>query len=302
MLTIFSTPKPFRGHINIIQRNAIKSWKLLHPDVEIILIGDDDGAAELCREFGIRHEPRVRRNPSGAVYLDEILDRGQRLASHPVTCYVNCDIILMSDFKDAVSRVASSHSRFLIIGRRWDTDITEPWDFSQPTWEVGLRSIVSECGLLSGGHSSDYFVFPRGIYDRTPPMVIARCWWDNWLIWKAKSIGAAVVDATREVVAIHQNHDYSYHPDGILGTLWGEDSMENRRLAGGKWHLYTLDEATHKLTPKGVRYNWRHSLGPVERNLWRPVWRHLWLSLLDVTRPIRHLLGLRQGMLVRPRK
>ena len=59
MLTIFSTPKPFVGHIDIIQRNAIKSWTLLHPDVEVILFGDEEGAAEVCQEFGIRHEPEV---------------------------------------------------------------------------------------------------------------------------------------------------------------------------------------------------------------------------------------------------
>jgi hypothetical protein len=31
MLTFFTTAKPFRGHHGIIQRNALKSWTLLHP-------------------------------------------------------------------------------------------------------------------------------------------------------------------------------------------------------------------------------------------------------------------------------
>lgn len=30
MLTIFATPKPFQGHVGIIQRNAIGSWVRLH--------------------------------------------------------------------------------------------------------------------------------------------------------------------------------------------------------------------------------------------------------------------------------
>ena len=62
MLTVFSTAKSFHGHSGIIQRNALKSWTLLHPDVEVILFGDEDGAAETCRDLGIRHEPKVRRN------------------------------------------------------------------------------------------------------------------------------------------------------------------------------------------------------------------------------------------------
>ena len=45
MLTFFSTPKPFVGHIDVIQRNALRSWRQIHPDIEILLFGDDAGAA-----------------------------------------------------------------------------------------------------------------------------------------------------------------------------------------------------------------------------------------------------------------
>ena len=79
MLTLFTTAKPFRGHSGIIQRNALKSWTLLHPDVEIILFGDDEGAAEVCAEYGLRHEPHVERNEHGTKRLDYIFDRRKRL-------------------------------------------------------------------------------------------------------------------------------------------------------------------------------------------------------------------------------
>jgi len=295
MLTIFSTPKPFVGHINIIQRNAIKSWTLLHPDVEVILFGDEEGAAEVCEEFGLQHEPEVKRSPSGAKYLNFIFDRAQAIARHEIVCYVNCDIMLMRDFWNSVSKVAQAHTLFLMAGRRWDTDITEAWDFSLPTWEVELRSYVSQHGRLQGVNTIDYFAFRCRMYQRNPPMVIGRCWWDNWLIWKAKDLGADVVDATREITAVHQNHNYSYHPDGFLGTLQGDEAMENYRLAGGKWRLNTLLDATHKLTPEGERRNWGHSFMPVKRNLGIP----LWFSILNATRPIRHRLGLREGCLAK---
>ena len=61
-------------------------------------------------------------------------------------------------------------------------------------------------------------------------------------------------------MAVHQNHDYSYHPDGFLGTLNGEEAMENKRLAGGKWHIYTMLEATHRLEAGGEKRNWHDSL------------------------------------------
>ena len=34
MLTLVSTAKPFRGHFGLIQRNAIRSWAMLHPKPE----------------------------------------------------------------------------------------------------------------------------------------------------------------------------------------------------------------------------------------------------------------------------
>ena len=48
MLTFFTTAKPFKGHSAIIQRNALKSWTLLDPDIEVILFGDEEGAAEVA--------------------------------------------------------------------------------------------------------------------------------------------------------------------------------------------------------------------------------------------------------------
>ena len=41
MITFFATPKPFRGHIRVIQRNAIQSWQRLHSDAEILLLGPE---------------------------------------------------------------------------------------------------------------------------------------------------------------------------------------------------------------------------------------------------------------------
>ena len=51
MLTIFAVPKPFRGHIGVIQRNAIRSWTLLRPACDIILMGNEEGIAEIAAEF-----------------------------------------------------------------------------------------------------------------------------------------------------------------------------------------------------------------------------------------------------------
>ena len=69
--------QPFEGHSGVIQRNALKSWKLLHPEIEIILVGDDAGGAEIAKELGFRHEPFVERNKLGTKRLDYIFRRAQ---------------------------------------------------------------------------------------------------------------------------------------------------------------------------------------------------------------------------------
>ena len=86
MLTFFTTAKPFIGHNGMIQRNALKSWKLLHPEVEVIVFGDEEGVAEVCSELGLRHEPVAERHESGMKYLGHMFREAQRIAKHPFLC------------------------------------------------------------------------------------------------------------------------------------------------------------------------------------------------------------------------
>src|SRR4051794_10305951 len=105
MLTIFSAPKPFRGHIDVIQRNAIRSWKALHPACEVILCGEEEGLAEAARAMDCVHLPGIRRNQLGTPLLDSIFAESCRLAKHRLVCYINADIILVSSFLRALERV-----------------------------------------------------------------------------------------------------------------------------------------------------------------------------------------------------
>ena len=293
MLTMFATAKAFRGHSGVIQRNALKSWTLLDPDVEVILFGDDEGAAEVAEELGLRHEPRVERNKFGTKRLDYMFERAQAVARHDLLCYANCDIVLLPEFCGALERVKRLHRRFLVVGRRWDTDIGEPLDFRERGWEERARRRAQETGIQRTADAVDYFAFPRGLYANLPPLVVGRIWWDHWLVWKARSEGADVVDVSRLATAIHQNHDYGYHPAGARGVWNDEQAMRNYELAGGRWHLCTIDDATHVLESQGERANLKRFWAPYWRAT-RPKWTPVWFALLDLTRPVRRLLRLRQ--------
>lgn len=298
MLTFFTTPKPFRGHIDVIQRNAIESWTRVHPDAEVILFGDDDGAAEAARELGVRHEPHVTRNEHGTKYLGPIYDRAQEIARNAIVCYVNCDIVLMSDFRNAVERICRWRQQFLMIGRRWDLNVGTPLAFGRVDWEQDVRTLALKEDKQRPPEWIDYFVFWRGLYyRRIPPFVIGRPSWDNWLVWFARASRTPVVDASAVVVAVHQNHDYSYHPDGAMGVWLGEEARANRKLLGGWMHIGTVENATHRLTREGIRRNYRHWI-VMGKRAWLAGIRGLWYGCLGITRPARHALGLRQETFV----
>jgi hypothetical protein len=309
MLTIFTTPKAFRGHIDVIQRNALESWKRLcahgaglkpaatGAEIEVIVFGDEEGAAEVCRELGLRHEPAVERTASGTKYVRSIFGRAQEIARNSVVAYANCDIVLTDDFASGVARVSEqfgTNGKFLMVGRRWDTDITAPMDFSAGDWAQRARSMALHQNRQQAEAWIDYFVFPRGLYREIPALVIGRVGWDNWLVWKARAEGAAVVDASEAVTAIHQNHDYGYHPQGKQGVWQDEEARRNVELAGGMRHIYTMDDATHRLTREGIVPNAGYRLAPARRALRRGR-AAAWHTLLDVTRPVRHALGLRKS-------
>jgi len=292
MITFFSTPKPFRGHIGIIQRNAIQSWKLTHPDAEVILFGSEEGAAEVASEFRARHETEVDRNSSGTPLLSSLFDRAGRLARHDRLCFLNADILLTDDFLAASTRLAQMRERSLMVGHRCDLDITEPLDFSNPNWREAIRSVARKRGKLRPPQWIDFFVFPRDLLrGQVPPFAVGRPGYDNWLLWKVRSMGVPVVNVTEVVLAIHQNHDYSHHQGGE-NTFWhGAETQQNYALLGG--HFATLDNATHRLTPDGLRPNYYHWVALAKRKT-LGIRNAVWFKILDLTRPLRRLLGLRQ--------
>lgn len=255
MLTLFSVPKSFHGHTGIIQTNALQSWLRLGPDCEIILFGEEGGTAETAARFGVRHAPDVSRNEYGTPLLNDVFERAQAMASHNLLCYVNADIILLSDFKRAVDVVARFKSSFLMVGKRQDLDLDRTLDFKQIKWERILRYDAYRYGSPRPPDYIDYFVFPKGFYKNVPPFAVGRTSFDNWLVWKAREMGASVVDASATVMAIHQNHDYSHHSDGWTGVFKGPEAKRNRQLMGGRRHYFTVADATHRLSKMGLKRN-----------------------------------------------
>lgn len=251
-ISIFSCPKPFIGHNDIIQRNAITSWTLLKPRPEITLLGNEKGTKKICDEMKLRHIPEIDYNEFGKPILSDIIEKGRRAATNNILCYINADIILFTDLMTAIKNVNSRKSKFLIIGKRWNLNTDKPIDFTKG-WERFVKSAAyKECkgGRLNSFNGIDYFVFHKYLWKQIPPFCIGRPANDWWLVYNAHSEKVAVVDVSRVVMAVHQNHeraqDFSYGPEALLNYKLAGDTKKLARNG-------TIASATHILTKNGLR-------------------------------------------------
>lgn len=254
-MTLFTAPKPFAGMIDVIQRNALQSWREAGEGIEVLVIGDEPGAERAARELALRFLPGVRRSPEGTPLLSSIFETAHREANSPILAYLNADIVLLDDFVPAVRAVAGRMARFLIVGQRWNLDVTSSLGFG-PGWRQAVRRRVQAEGRLHPPTGSDYFVFPKGEFSRLPEFALGRSGWDNWMIFEARRRGIPVVDATNTVQVVHQNHDYAHLP----GSRPHHGQVESRRnvaLAGGREAMFRLRDADWKLQAEGVaRKSW----------------------------------------------
>ncbi|MQG32712.1 MAG: hypothetical protein FI717_00205 [SAR202 cluster bacterium] len=262
MLTIFTIPKAFEGHFGIIQRNAIKSWSLLEPKCQVILAGDDPGTEEAARDIGVEHIPGVARNEYGTPLLDSAYQQVEDAAQYPFICYVNADVMLMNDFLRAVQRVQERSDWFLMTARRWELKVTKLLDFG-PDWQEKLAADVSARGSLAHATGIDFWVYPKKMLYDMPPLAVGRMAIESWCLYKARHMRADLIDSTKAVVSVHQDHDYSHHPGGHAVIGIGIEAERNRMLVGGKNYFFTIKDRTHELTlnkyhqPKGVWWAWR---------------------------------------------
>lgn len=262
LLTIFTTCKPFAGKFGRIQRNALRSWARLRPTCDVVVIGDEPGVEESCRELGFRQVAQVPRSDSGAPLLDGLIAVAEGAAHTDLLALVNADIMLTRDLIPAVEVVRQRFGRFLMIARRWNVDLDAEWDFAPVDWEARLGDYARTRGSLEAVYGGlDVFVFPRGLWRDLPSFVIGRTRWDSALIYQARKLSLPVVDATEAVTSVHQNHDYSHHPQSTAGVYKGPEALRNEALLGGPQFIFSALNATHVLGRSGLRR--RVDLNPV---------------------------------------
>lgn len=242
------------------QRNALGSWARLGPGVEVLLFGNDEGSGAAAAELGLRHFPEVTTNEWGTPLLSDIFEQAQARAAYNVVCYVNADIILLSDFVDCVRQVSLWSRRFVIVGRRWDVDFDERIEFVEG-WDAEVRRKCERYGVLSDPTALDYFAFPRGTFPSLPPFAIGRPAWDNWLVMETLARHIPLIDVSAAAQVVHQNHGYG-HVAQARGAYWegpeGDANIREARSSREDFNpgFYSVLSATHVIRDGKVRRAW----------------------------------------------
>ncbi|MBI5682432.1 MAG: hypothetical protein HZC45_04615 [Deltaproteobacteria bacterium] len=253
MITIFTTTKPFIGQMKINQINAITSWKMLHPDIEVIIFGKGEGIEDVVKELSLLHIPDVETSERDMPLISSMFDIAKKVGRYNIQTLINCDIILLDDFLPALKNIPVD--RFLMVGQRYNLTLDRPVNFKSPCWIDDLRKECKEKGEIMDVCGIDYFAYPKDIWRNIPPMVVGRPGYDNWLLYYCRQSFIPLIDASKCVLAVHQNHDYSYYPGGKQGIRLGVEAEQNRRLAGGKDNFLTIRDANFILTTKGLEAN-----------------------------------------------
>lgn len=266
LITLFSAPKPFvNPHIAMIQRNAIQSWKALGEDVEVLVLGEEEGLGQAAQELGVKWIPELERNSDGTPLISSMFEQARRHGQGELLAIINTDILIMSDLVETARSVMKQSESFLIMGQRWDLDVKGPIAFDG-AWQNGLRQSIRSKGRLHKAKGSDYFIFPREAFVDFPRFAIGRAGWDNWTIYQARKLGWQVIDATDAITIAHQQHDYHHLPGGKIHYTLPE-SDENLRIAGGKRHIFTLFDANYRLDGEGEIRKMSLNPGKMKREL-----------------------------------
>lgn len=226
MVSIFTTTKEFKGIYKTIQINALRSWRSISDEVEIIIFGSEKGSKEAAKEIGGKYISDVKCSKLGTPLLSDLFHQADLNAKFSILVYINADIILPPNFLDEIKCVSKFFNKYLMIGHRWDMDVDNEIRFDNNKqanyfWKkVNSKSIKHSCTGI------DYFVFKKNQWQRLPEFIIGRPGFDNWLIWKARRRLLPVIDCSSELNVVHQNHNINKH--------YNIEGDQNKKLHQGK--------------------------------------------------------------------
>jgi hypothetical protein len=253
MLTILCSPKPFRDEAEANQLNAMRSWRAIGGDVEILVFGDSAGAAAAAAEVGAIHIPQLDCSPSGAPSFNFMAEYAAKHGRFDLQIYVNADMLFDGSLVLTLKAAAAHFPRFLLVGERLDLAEGALIDASRPGWPSQLQALAKEGkATLHGPTGVDYFGYRRGAWSGMPLVLMGRAMCDQALLHFCFQNHIPVIDGTMAVVAVHQFHGYQHVQGGEREVFRGEDTVGMAKAHGLRRSLPTIADADWSLMPDGI--------------------------------------------------
>ena len=219
-ITFVCCPKPFIPDFYDIQHNAIISWTKLKSVDKILICGNDEGVEQYAENLSqnidrksteIVYIKHIKVSEFGTPLVDDLFRLGEEYADK-YACYINADIILLSDFDNTFDafckhiKTNEVQQKLLLVGTRWDWRNPKSIDFEDVEWQKKAKEEATNDGVMHAPTGIDYFLFSKGTFPKMHPFALGKFWWDNWIVGNAfRRQDVITVDVSSTVFAIHQN-------------------------------------------------------------------------------------------------
>ena len=233
-ITFVCCPKLFNADFKDIQYNAIKSWTLLKTIGKIVICGNEDGVSDFVdsikkeSDVPIEYVEKIKRTKNGTPLVNDIFKIGSS-RSIKYVCYINCDIILLSDFDKMFVDFVNEYSKqekLLLVGKRWDWQNPKAIVFDD-NWENTLKEVAKSDGHFHTDSAIDYFIHTNTTFTKIHPFAIGKFFWDNWLVGNAfRRPEVITIDVTDSVFAIHQNSPWYVYSESVSEKSKATDCEE----------------------------------------------------------------------------
>ena len=135
-----------------------------------------------------------------------------------------------------------------MIGQRIDLHEDAEFTTNGADWTDQLVQLQKNKKiLLHPPPGKDYFVFPRGLWDGITSLIVGRLGYDDGLLEFCFGRNIPVVDATYDIVSIHQFHEYNHLPGGRKEYQFGSDVEFNARLLRSTHSVPLVSDASWTL-------------------------------------------------------
>lgn len=200
------------GEWGRLYSNAIRSWQALECEKQIVILGGPEHRGE-CQTLGVEWYP-APCDEQGRPLVNESLMLADKVARHPLQCYLCLDLILGNDFVSGAKYLSWFLEHYLAVGRRFDVAVPETMDYGDLTADGDLATVrqrATRDGKLEHGTVVSYLLYTDNIWHNMPPFRCNHSCYDNFMVWEAINQGMPVIDMTGLAVVVHQQHDHHYN-------------------------------------------------------------------------------------------